>query len=318
MKRNWLLASLIGGLAGVAIWHRRKKRRAAAVCWTVNNSLEEVLQAHAEYLRAEHPAYYDKFVSLVKADREAAMGEATVFSLLRTYFRAEPQPADEPGKGGVDFVCRKGTPDKFVVEVTSLKPEAVAAQSDIPASIDDSVQGASRMTTDQLFSTVKDKADQLANYPCPRLLAITSTHPASPHLLGSSGAEFLLTSEPRISYPVAGSGAPVTMTTNLRRSVFFGPEESGTQIVSRRRSVSAVLLVALSDTQSGVVGLLHPDPVMKLKIERFREVPFLRLANWPIVDGAINTEWIVSIPESKIFYHAPIWLRQTARWDKKR
>src|ERR1700692_1609038 len=160
MKRKWLLASLIGGLAGVAIWHRRKKRRAAAARWSVNNSLEEVLQAHADYLRAEHPAYYDKFVSLVKADREAAMGEATVFSLLRTYFRAEPQPADEPGKGGVDFLCRKGTPDEFVVEVTSLKPEAVAAQSDIPASIDDSERGAFRMTTNQLFSTVKEKAHQ--------------------------------------------------------------------------------------------------------------------------------------------------------------
>jgi transposase len=225
-------------------------------------------------------------------------------------------PADEPGKGGVDFVCRKGTRDEFVVEVTSLKPEAVAAQSDIPVSIDDSERGTFQMTTNQLFSTVKEKADQLADYPCPRVLAITSTHHASAHLLGPSGAEFLLTSEPKITYPIAGSGAAATMTTNLRRSAFFGPGESGTQIVSRRRSVSAVLLVALSDTQSAVVGLLHSDPVEKLKIEPFRDVPFLRLANWPIVDGAIKTEWIVSIPDSKIFYHAPVWFRQPTRRRK--
>jgi hypothetical protein len=313
MKRKWLLASIIGGLAGLAIWHRRKKRRTAADCWSVNNSLDDVVQAHAEYLHSEHPAYYDKFMLLVKADLEAAMGEATVFSLLRTYFRAGPQPADEPGRGGVDFVCKKGTPDEFVVEVTSLKPEAVAAQSDIPVSIDDSEWGAFRMTTNQLFSTVKEKADQLADYPCPRVLAITSTHHASGHLLGPTGAEFLLTSEPTIRYPVAGSGAQVTITTNLRRSVFFGPGESGTQIVSRRRSVSGVLLVALSDTQSALVGLLHPDPVEKLKSELFHDVPFLRLANWPVVDGAINTEWIVSSPDSKIFYHAPIWFRQSAQ-----
>ncbi len=316
MKRKWLLASAIGCLVGVAIWARRKKRREALAYWSVNNSLDDVIQAHAKYLRAEHPAYYDKFVCLVKADREAAIGEATVFSLLRTYFRAEPQPADEPGRGGVDFVCRKGTPAEFVVEVTSLKPEAVAAQSDIPVSIDDSERGTFQMTTNQLFSTVKEKADQLADYPCPRVLAITSTHHASAHLLGQSGAEFLLTSEPQITYPIAGSGAAVTMTTNLRRSAFFGPGESGTQIVSRRRSVSAVLLVALSDTQSAVVGLLHPDPVEKLKIEPFRDVPFLRLANWPIVDGAIKTEGIVSIPDSKIFYHAPIWFRQPTQRRK--
>jgi hypothetical protein len=316
MRRKWLLASIIGGLAGLAIWHQRKKRRAAADCWSVNNSLDDVIQAHAEYLYAEHPAYYEKFVRLVKADLDAAMGEATVFSVLRTYFRAEPQPADEPGKGGVDFVCRKGTRDEFVVEVTSLKPEAVAAQSDIPVSIDESERGAFRMTTNQLFSTVKEKADQLADYLCPRVLAITSTHHASAHLLGPSGAEFLLTSEPKITYPIAGSGAAITLTTNLRRSVFFGPGESGTQIVSRRRSVSAVLLVALSDTQSSVVGLLHPDPVEKLRIEPFRDVPFLRLVNWPIVDGAIKTEWIVSIPDSKIFYHAPIWFRHPAQSHK--
>jgi hypothetical protein len=207
MKRRWLLSPLLAGLAAMAIWRRRKNRRAAAD-WSVSNSLEEVIHAHAEYLRAEYPAYYEKFVNLLRADREAAMGEATVFCLLRTYFRAEPEPADEPGKGGVDFVCRRGTPDEFVVEVTSLKPQAVAAQSDIPASINDSVRGTFRMTTDQLFSTVRDKADQLADYPCPRVLAITSTHHASQYLLGTTGAEYLLTSEPRITYPVAGGRRP--------------------------------------------------------------------------------------------------------------
>ena len=127
-----------------------------------------MIRAHAKYLRAEHPAYYDKFVRLVKADREAAMGEATVFSLLRTYFRAEPQPADEPGKGGVDFVCRKGTPNEFVVEVTSLKPEAVAAQSDIPVSIDDSERGTFQMTTNQFIFNGQRKSGPIGRLSMPQ------------------------------------------------------------------------------------------------------------------------------------------------------
>jgi len=305
MNRNWLLASLIGGsLVGGAIWYQRKRRRESA--WSVNNSLAEVAQAHAEYLRVKHPNHHQKFEMLLNADREAALGEAAVFSLLKTYFRVRPEPADEPGTGGVDFICRKGSPEEFVVEVTSLKPEAVAAQSGIPTAMEEGVGGPFQMTTDQLFSTVRSKADQLADYPCPRVLAITSTHPASSFLLGSQGAEFLLTSEPKITYPVGVSGEPVTMTTNLRRSVFFSPGTTGSQIVPRRQSVSAILLVGLFDNQSNVVGLLHPEPARKLSIEPFRDVPFLRLAKWPIADGAISTEWVVSSPESKIFLHAPI------------
>lgn len=305
MTKNSLLAILAGAsLVGAGIWFLRKKRR--YITWDVYNSLAEVAQAYAEYLRIKHPSYHKKFETLLTVDREAALGEAVIFSLLKTYFHASPQPLDEPGTGGVDFVCHKGRPEEFVVEVTSLKPEAVAAQSGIPVTVDDRAGGAFEMTTNQLFATVKGKADQLGDYDCPRVLAITSTHYASSFLLGPSGAEFLLTSEPNITYPVAGSGAEVTMTTNLRRSVFFAPRGEGNQIVSRRRSVSAVLLVALADNQSSVVGILHPDPAKKLRIEHFRNVPFLRLARWTIEAGAINTEWVISCPESRNFLHAPV------------
>jgi hypothetical protein len=151
------------------------------------NSLEEVAKAHAEYLGIKHPDHHQKFVKLLAADREAAFGEAVVFSLLKTYFRVRPEPADVPGTGGVDFVCFKGGAEEFVVEVTSLKPEAVAAHSKIPTAIENG-GGAFQMTRDQLFSTVRGKADQLSGYACPRVLAITSTHQASSFLLGAMGA----------------------------------------------------------------------------------------------------------------------------------
>jgi hypothetical protein len=165
MNRNLLLASLIGGgLVGGAIWYRRQKRRNTA--WSVYNSLTEVAQGHAEYLLVKHPTYHEKFENLLNSDREAALGEAAVFSLLKTYFRVHPEPADEPGTGGVDFVCRKDTAEMFVVEVTSLKPNAVSAQSGIPTTIEDGAGGPFEMTTDQLFSTVCGKADQMSGYPC--------------------------------------------------------------------------------------------------------------------------------------------------------
>jgi hypothetical protein len=83
----------------------------------------------------------------------------------------------------------------------------------------------------------------------------------------------------------------------------------------RPEPADLVLLVALDDIQSGVIGLLHPEPARKVDIEHFREVPFLRLAEWPIVNGAIRTEWVISSPTSKLFPHAPIrlWFREGQR-----
>ena len=65
--------------------------------------------------------------------------------------------------------------------------------------------------------------------------------------------------------PLRDSEAAVTMTTNLRRSVFFGPGESEPKLFRVAGAYPRVLLVALSDTQSAVVGLLHPDPVEEVE-----------------------------------------------------
>jgi hypothetical protein len=304
--RKWWIPFLIGGMAGFALGRRYQKKQ-QAIAWSVGDNLSQVVAAHADFLLARFPAYSEKFNQLVRSDREAAAGEAAVFALLKTYLRADPEPNDEPGVGGVDFICGRGTDNAFVVEVTSLKPEAVAKQSGIPVTADEG--GAFRMTTRQLFSTVRDKADQLAEYPHPRVLAITSTHLASSFLLGTQGAENLLTSEPQITYPLAGSGDGVTMTTNLRSSIFFAPDANG-NIVPRRQSVSAVLLIGLFDDQSHVVGLLHPAPARPLSIDKFREIPFLRVKDWPVADGAIRIEWVVPSPEAKIFPHAAVYTRE--------
>jgi hypothetical protein len=294
MNRNWFLPVLIGGsMIGGAMWYRRKKRRALA--WSVENTLEEVEDAHAEYLRVKHPAYLKKFQKLQVSNRDAARAEAAVFALLRTYFHLDPQPADDASTGGVDFICHKGKHEGFVVEVTSLNPDAVASRSGIPTTIEDDAGGPFRMATNQLHSKVCDKAPQLGDYPCPRVLVITSSHHAS-FLIGTQAAEFLLTSEPTITYQVGG---PTKLTTSSRRFAFFTPDTTF-------KGISAVLLVALSDYQSSIVGLLYPEPAHKLNIEPFRDVPFLRLAEWPIVKGAIRTEWVVPSPESRNFLHAPI------------
>jgi hypothetical protein len=106
MNRNWILASLIGG--GID-GRSDKDQNLPGVYITQSRKLLNPIK---------YPEFYRKFEKLLRADREAALGEAVAFSLLKTYFRAKPEPADVPGTGGADFVCLKGTPAEFVVEVT--------------------------------------------------------------------------------------------------------------------------------------------------------------------------------------------------------
>ena len=292
--------AFLGGFACARFLHRK----AEVIKWSAGDSLDDLVSAHSENLRLHYSHYDEKFQRLRRSDPEAAAGEATLFSLLKTYFRASPEPADEPGTGGVDFICHRNG-DEFVVEVTSLNPDTVHARSGISPTVDESSGGAFQMVTTSLFNKACGKADQLSGYSCARVLAITSTHFASSFLLDTQGAEWLLTSEPRIQIPAGGPGRPVTMTTDLQNSIFFGPNAER-HIVARRKSISAILLIGIFADQSNVVGILHPEPAQPLNIGHFREVPFVRLSSWPIAGCVIKTEWVVDSPQAKTFWHSMV------------
>jgi len=108
------------------------------------------------------------------------------------------------------------------------------------------------------------------------------------------GAEFLLLSDPMISAPLGGAPNRATQVTDLRRSVFFRPDKAGKEIIPCRRSISAILLVAISGIQADVVGLLHPEPAIPFAPSLFPQVPYLRVKNWPIVDSKIEVEWSIT------------------------
>jgi hypothetical protein len=298
--------SLLGVAAGIgcgAIWYRKKKRKLHE--W--RESLDDVVEAHAEYLRLKHPSDHAKFVKLRRSDCEAATGEAVLFSLMKVYFCANPEPADHPGTGGTDIICHKHRED-FVVEVTSLRDETVERRSGIPAVVDEAAGGAFQMVTEALFRKARSKATQMSGHPHARVLAITSTHFGASMVLGTMAAEWLLTSEPRIQLPIGAPGAPATMTTDLRRSVFFHADEHR-NIVAQRQSISAILLVGVFGNEANVVGILHPESAYPFNVALLPGVPFVRIKNWPIVGGIVNTEWVVVHPEPKVFPHAAVSVR---------
>jgi hypothetical protein len=197
---------------------------------------------------------------------------------------------------------------KFIAEVTCLEREAVAAQSGWP---EDSASGSFGMITHMLRTKASEKASQLSGYEMPRALAITSEHAAADFLLGPDGAEAFLTSDTKITVPIA-AGEPVDerihLTSDLKDSVFFRFKNG--IVEPCRRSISVIFLISIFADKSLVVGILHPDPQHVFPISLLPSVPFLRMRRWPPEDQKIETEWVIHSPRAAEFYHQEVILKE--------
>ncbi len=257
-------------------------------------SVQQVINSYLEFLANHWKSHRKPFQNRLKTSPQAASAEAVVFAWLRTD-GLNPEIAEDAGQGGVDFGCRPPGLAEFMLEVTSLDDDAVANRSEW-RNIENSA-GAFGFLTPKLKSVLCGKADQLKEYSSARVLAVTCSHIGARVLLGREGAVHLLVSDPRLSVPIGRPG-PATMVTGLENSAFFRPAENG-KIVPCRRSVSAVLLVSTWSNPIEIVGILHPDPTISLDVRSFPDTPFLRVANWPILDGIIRTAWNFEEPDSK-------------------
>lgn len=275
--------------------------------------LDRVVEAHAQFLCNNYRQHHKKFQNLSRSDPEAAKAEAAIFALLKK-LRLNPEPNDNPGTGGPDFICRPEDREPFVVEVTSLSEDTVAKQSNLPKDIED--QWAGRIYPENLMKALRtkisNKAGRMSNHNFARVLVVTTTHQMSELVLDRQGAEDLLTSTG--GFQRSKSGAPVTRTTDLKDSIFIREEDG--QIAACRKSISAILLVCISYTKCHVFGILHPEPAQPFDISTLAEVPFVRISQWPIVDGNINTEWVIDEPYAMVFSHRSLQCNQTESSDQ--
>jgi hypothetical protein len=279
-------------------------------------SIDDVLDSYGTYLRVNHLANFDRFRRIRSTNRESVLAEAVVFQLL-DQLGVDPRLNDTVEGGGVDFICngsyrspvlrRFASPkaeDQFVVEATSLDLDAVTDRSSIPNEIEDG-GGPFSLLTHSIRNKAASKATQLANYEMPRVLAIVSSHAGIAALFNPATARYCLVSNPKWQTPIGGG--PTTQITDLGSSVFLKPGQAGT-IEACRQSISAILLVSVHGDRSRVYGILHPNPARPLDIGFFSDVPFIRLADWPIVGGKIKTEWVIGEPERREFRHQRVTL----------
>jgi hypothetical protein len=152
------------------------------------------------------------------------------------------------------------------------------------------------MLTQAVCNTAKDKDKQLEGCGMPVVVAIASAHRGISALFNEAAAEWCLVSDPQITIPLNDPEGG-QQTTNLRNSLFFRPSPDRKMIVPCRQNISAILLIAVYGEHSEIYGILHPEPAFPLKIQFFPKLPFIRVKNWPITDGLITTEWVVTAPD---------------------
>jgi hypothetical protein len=275
--------------------------------------VKDVIESYADYLRTAQSHNLECFKLLRKSDPEAALAEAIVFAMLQ-HLAVHPEVHEQAGTGGVDFICSRpcgpliktSARPRFMVEATSLSPEAVTERSHIPNEVPDGIRGgAFGLPIQNIFNKAKAKATQLANYPMPRVLAIVSSHFAATVLFDSLTAKYVLVSEPHWRQEIGSNVADPNQYTDLEESVFIKPGPDG-MIVACRQSISAILLVAVYGDKSDVYGILHPEPAYPLNVEFLPGIPFIQITPWPITDGKIFTEWVIGNPDAYSVPHFPI------------
>ena len=270
---------------------------------TLGASVSEIVQAYSVFLEVHYPDHLRAFRLRTASELNAASAEAVIFSWLR-WHSLSPAPADAPGLGGPDFLCSPPLGAPFLLEVTSLNPDAVSQRSGWPEELSDRAHSFA-MITPQLWSKAKNKAAQLGGHEVARILAVCLTHVGAGALLSTLAAEWLMTSEPKLSVPVGGSKMAIREVTDLSKSAFLAVRDGN--IIAVRKSISAVLLVAIWEHEIHSVGILHPEPAVPFDYRCLIELPFLRL-EWPVGEGILKTEWVVAKPAPRIDRHVPVSL----------
>ena len=139
---------------------------------------------------------------------------------------------------------------------------------------------------------------------CPEFLLLPQATRASA-LFNEATATWALVSDPHWRQEIGSSSVNTAEDTDLEKSVFLKPGPNGT-IVACRKSISAIVLVAVHGKQSDLWGIIHPEPAFPLNVEYLPGLPFVRIARWPVVDGRILTEWVVGSPRGRTVHHYPV------------
>jgi hypothetical protein len=267
-------------------------------------SLKQVTQSYEDFLMVRDAVRHRDFLRRQEGNPEGTSAEAAIFSWLRRR-RLSPIPAEDPKTGGPDFRCSSSKQGEFAVEVTSLKREAVTDRSGWPDDFSESTFSYGDVFQN-LLASVSGKVVQLSRAGAmPRVLVICSAHAGATALLRPEAARLMLSFGETITAPLGSSAGEQRRTSDpdQTESVFLRKNADGS-IDARRQSVSAVLLVALTDFDLRAVGVLNPSPAYSFDYRTFADVAFLRATD--VESNPVATEWVIGNPSLYLAKHQPV------------
>ena len=271
-------------------------------------TVEDLIDNYKDFLETEHPSHIKSYRNRLRDHPTSARAEAVTFHFFRSKL-GEVRVNETPKKGGMDFLCKKGT-SEFIAEITCLESESVTRKSGLNDELTEgpSVRAFSPITR-KLCDTVCGKESQMSGYKSPGILVIACEHPHGDVLFDPFDAQRLLIGDVKIEFSILSEEEEVNSITELENSCFLQWNQ-GWELSNR--SVSSILLFHISGASAFVVGILHPDPVHKFLPQLLPSIPFIRLKQWPPEGDSIKLEWIkyektglvaISEPEKHRFWY---------------
>lgn len=265
-----------------------------------SDSIESILASYRSHLKQKYGiGALRKYEYLYDNNREAGVSEAIIFNWLCD-MKQNPALLEDLSEGGADFICNQGKDSSFVVEVTCIGGQALLDKTGCHM-LPGQLMALVSLTT-SLRNRVARKTSQLSDYEMPRVLIITSLHDGGYLFLNQDGAKKLLISDWAYSISDQHSNDENCLSTDLKKSIFLKPDGSDqSKIVACRQAISSVLLMPISGDRLNVIGILNPEPSYGLNIQAFPKIPFVRIKNWPVSNGVISTEWVISDPYASVY-----------------
>lgn len=97
------------------------------------------------------------------------------------------------------------------------------------------------------------------------------------------------------------------MITRLKNSAFARIAASGDRVEPAPQSISAILLMTITEGYANVIGVLHPEPRFPFDHQTFDTVHFVKFRDWPVSDR-FAIEWVGPAPDPTPIPHVPIEL----------
>jgi hypothetical protein len=263
--------------------------------------LNQLFKSYKRYIKSKYPERIKVFRDIEKNNPASARAQAVVHDLLQSN-EADVTIYEDPSIGGADLLC-ENFGHKFLVEVTSFESSAITNKSNIPDEVPNEIRASTfSHITLHIQRKASAKAEQLADEPYPRILAISSEHIASSILFNKFAAKELMTGVTKIQVNLNKNPVTHKDITELESSVFIRRDSDG-KIEACRKSISAILLVQVNNDSCRTYGLLHPDPKVEFRHELLPRIPFIKINPWPIQDNKIMCEWIIDDPDPYTSYY---------------